>query len=210
MIDIVSINTPEYKSKTYIIAHRESHHSIVIDPTVSSLIEINNYLLKNGLFIDYVIPTHGHFDHIEGIGKLREMFKFDLIANMECSIALGDPKRNYSFYYEKKNVSLPSPDILFNEDIYNFRWNDIQIKIIKTPGHSPCSVCILVDGIFLFSGDTILLEYNPFSKFPDGNAEQLKASIKKIYSTFPHSLVVYPGHGDSFLLGSIVPNFNFL
>ncbi len=210
MIDVISIYTPEYKSRTYILTNLESHHSIVIDPTITSLIEIRNQVHEFGLSIDFVIPTHGHFDHIEGIGKLREMFPFYLVASMECAIALEDPKKNYSFYAQNKNLNLPLPDIQFNEDIYSFVWNDVEIKIFKTPGHSPCSVCILVEDAMLFSGDTILLEYNPFSKFPDGNAEQLRNSIKKMYSLFPHSLIVYPGHGDSFILGSIVSKFDFL
>jgi hydroxyacylglutathione hydrolase len=210
MIDVVSVFTPEYKSNTYILTEVDSHRTIIIDPTLFSITEINNYLLSNALSIDYVIPTHGHFDHIEGIGKLNNTHQFDIIANPECSVAFQDPKKNYSFYIQNKNIRLRSPNIIVEEDIHQFSWNNSQIQIIKTPGHSPCSVCIIVNSSMLFSGDTILMKYSPFSKFPDGDAELLKTSIRKIYSTLPHSTLVYPGHGDSFLLGSIGSKFTFL
>ena len=93
MIEIISIITPKYKSNTYIITNAKSHRTIIIDPTLFSISEINNYLFRNTLYIDYVIPIHGHFDHIEGIGKLNDMHQFDIIANQECSIAFQDPKK---------------------------------------------------------------------------------------------------------------------
>jgi len=210
MIKVIPIFTQEYKSNTYILIAEDSPRAIIIDPTIFSMTEINNYLLRNALSIDYVIPTHGHFDHIEGIGKLSDMHQFDIIANQECCVAFQDPKKNYSFFFQSKNLSLRSPISIIDEDIHQFHWHNTEIHIIKTPGHSPCSVCIVVDNSMLFSGDTILLKYSPFSKFPDGDAKLLKTSIKKIYSTFPHSTLVYPGHGDTFLLGSIGSKFNFL
>lgn len=210
MIEVVSLFTPEYKSNTYILTEVESHRTIIIDPTLFSITEINNYLLRNTLSIDYVIPTHGHFDHIEGIGKLSNMHQFDIIATPECSVAFQDPKKNYSFFFQNKNVTLRSPNIMIDEDIHQFSWKNAQIQILKTPGHSPCSVCIIVDNSMLFSGDTILLEYSPFSKFPDGDAAKLKESITMIYSILSPETIVYPGHGQPFNLGSITTKFCFL
>lgn len=210
MIEVVSLYTPEYKSNTYIFTKVGSHSIIIIDPTLFSLSEINEYIYRKNLSIDYVIPTHGHFDHIEGIGKLSDNYQFDVIATRDCSVAFQNPKKNYSFFFQNKNISLRLPNIIIEEDIYEFSWNKTLIQIIKTPGHSPCSVCIIVNNNILFSGDTILLEFSPFSKFPDADAELLRTSIRKIYSTISHSTKVYPGHGDSFLLGSIGSKFNFL
>lgn len=208
MIDVFSITTPEFKSRTYVLT--ENLHSIVIDPTIYSVSEITNYISSKNASIEYVIPTHGHFDHIEGIGKLRDIYSFKVLTNAECSKSFSDPKKNYSFYFMNRNISLNPPEVIVNEDIYEFIWHGNEIKVIRTPGHSPCSICIVVNNTILFSGDTILIEFNPFSKFPDGNSEHLKTSIEKLYRTIPHTTLVYPGHGDSFLLGSIDDKFDFL
>ncbi|MFA6403648.1 MAG: MBL fold metallo-hydrolase [Salinivirgaceae bacterium] len=210
MIDVISIFTPEYKSKTYMVVDKDSKSTIIIDPTIFSVTEISNFLLNNNISLDYVIPTHGHFDHIEGISKLQELYGFDVLANSECCEAFLNPKKNYSAFFQNKNVRISLPNIIIDEDIYNLKWNNTEIQIIKTPGHSPCSVCIVFNNLFLFSGDTILQEYSPFSKFPDGDAELLKTSIKRVFSIFPPSTLVYPGHGVEFHLGLINLKFKFL
>lgn len=209
-MEIFSIYTPEYKSNTYIVTEEDSNRAIIIDPTLFSLTDINNYIFRNELTIDYVIPTHGHFDHIEGIDRLKDSHQFDVIANSECSIAFQNPKKNYSAYFQNKNIRLSSPNIIIEENIYSFRWYCTQVQIIKTAGHSPCSVCITFNESALFSGDTILQEYSPFSKFPDGDSEQLMISIRNIYSMLSHEILVYPGHGQPFHLGSINKTFRFL
>jgi glyoxylase-like metal-dependent hydrolase (beta-lactamase superfamily II) len=208
MIDVFSIFTPEFKSRTYVLT--ENQHSIIIDPTIYSISEICNHISSINASIDFVIPTHGHFDHIEGIGKLRDKYSFKVLTNTDCSKSFADPKRNYSFYFFNKNISLNPPEILIDEEVYEFKWHENEIKLIRTPGHSPCSICIAINNKLLFSGDTILMEFNPFSKFPDGNSEQLKISIQNLFHSMPHSTMVYPGHGASFLLGSIHGRFDFL
>ena len=210
MIQIKSIVTPEYKSNTYLIIDKDTKRLIVIDPTVFSTKTIEDYIDLQDLQLDYIIPTHGHFDHIEGISVLYEKYKLNIVASNECISALSSPKKNYSFYYKNKNLSITIPGIIFQEDNYELSWNHNSIQIIKTPGHSPCSVCIIVDNSILFSGDTILIEYNPFSKFPDGDSERLITSLKRIYNKYPHSMMVYPGHGDPFTLGKIGYQFAFL
>jgi hydroxyacylglutathione hydrolase len=210
MIEIVTIYTPAYKSNTYIIRDRTSRRAIIIDPTIFSLTEIFLFMDEKNSTPDMILPTHGHFDHIEGIDLLRNKFGCKVAANHECSIAFRNPKKNYSFYFENRNFSIEPPDVAIGSDNFHFSWQNSNIEIIKTPGHSPCSVCILIDGEILFTGDTILLEYSPFSKFPDGDAHTLKNSIRMIFSYLSPDVMVYPGHGKPFTLGSAIPKFTFL
>lgn len=210
MIELVSIFTEEYKSNTYLLINAESKSAIIIDPTIQSVKGIEEQLHGKHLKIDYIIPTHGHFDHIEGIGILVKKYKFDIIGTAESRISFCDSKKNYSFYFQNKNLTIDPPNMVFNEETFSLEWFKNIITIIKTPGHSPCSICIAVNGEYLFSGDSILLEFSPFSKFPDGDSGALIRSITKIYSTMPHSLTVYPGHGARFMLGDISSCFSFL
>ena len=210
MIEVFTVYTPAYKSNTYILHGKESNHAIVIDPTCLSVPEIINYMDDNKFLLDFIIPTHGHFDHIEGIDLLKEKYQCKVIATHECSVAFQNSKKNYSYYFENKNVTLDLPDIIIDRDNYIFNWNNSEINLIMTPGHSPCSVCISVDKTILFSGDTILMEYSPFSKFPDGDTHALKRSINLLFMRFPPDLMVYPGHGKPFSLVKAVGRFDFI
>ena len=209
MISVTTVFSPEYQSNSYILAKKDSGRAIIIDPTLSSIKNIQACLEKNKLQLDYIIPTHGHFDHIEGIDELRRHYKTDVIANMECSLSFQNPKKNYSTYFENKNIVLSPPSIIIDNENHQLNWDGDMLQVIRTPGHSPCSICIHTD-YFLFSGDTILVEYNPFNKFPDSNAALLKESIKKIFTMFSRDLLVYPGHGLPFKLGTISSKFEFL
>ena len=52
-----------FGSNCYIVS--DSSHAAVIDPS-ASVSGILNYLAENQLTLDYIILTHGHFDHIGG------------------------------------------------------------------------------------------------------------------------------------------------
>ncbi|HNW98716.1 MAG TPA: MBL fold metallo-hydrolase [Bacteroidales bacterium] len=209
MIEVLTFFSPEYNSNTYILVKKDSGRAVIIDPTLSSITNILAYLKKKLLQVDYIIPTHGHFDHIEGVDELRRHYKTDVIANKECALSFQNPKKNYSTYFENKNIVISPPSVIIDNDEHQLNWKGDILHIIRTPGHSPCSICIYTE-YFLFSGDTILIEYSPFNKFPDSNAVLLKESIKKIFTMFSGDLLVYPGHGLPFKLGTISSKFEFL
>jgi hydroxyacylglutathione hydrolase len=210
MIDVVTICTPAYKSNSYIIRDSNTSKVIVVDPTIYSVSEIVKFLFENNSILEIIIPTHGHLDHIEGIDILRVKYRSQVITTRECSLAFQDPRKNYSRYIDNKNISIGLPDLITDKDPYIFRWCNSEISIIKTPGHSPCSTCIAIDNKMLFGGDTILLDYSPFTKLPDSDSNSLKESIKMIIRDFSPDTVTFPGHGKSFLLNSVINKFDFL
>jgi len=210
MIDVVTICTPAYKSNSYIIRCCDTNKAIVVDPTIYSVSKIVKFLVENNSILEMIIPTHGHLDHIEGIDILRDKFRSKVITTRACSIAFQDPRKNYSRYLGNKNISIGLPDTITEKDPYIFRWCNSEIRIIRTPGHSPCSTCITIDNKILFSGDTILLDYSSFTKLPDCDSNSLKESIKMIMRDFSPDTITYPGHGKSFLLNSVIQKFDFL
>ena len=76
--------------------------------------------------------------------------------------------------------------------------------MIETPGHTKGSVCLQLDNC-LFTGDTIFEKDIGRVDLPGGNKEQLIESLKKI-SELPTSLKLYPGHGNSTILGFVMDN----
>ncbi|MGN6394219.1 MAG: MBL fold metallo-hydrolase [Mucilaginibacter sp.] len=94
--------------------------------------------------------------------------------------------------------------------------NDIKLKAINTPGHSPDSICILVedeDGkeTAVFTGDTLFVGDvgRPDLRENVGNitakkeelAKQMYHSTRDKLMKLPHHVVVYPAHGPGSLCG---------
>lgn len=93
---------------------------------------------------------------------------------------------------------------------------DIRLKAINTPGHSPDSICILVedeDGIdkAVFTGDTLFVGDvgRPDLREDAGNitakkeelARQLYHSLHHKLAKLNHQVIVYPAHGPGSLCG---------
>lgn len=93
---------------------------------------------------------------------------------------------------------------------------DIKLKAMNTPGHSPDSICIVVEdenGVkrALFSGDTLFVGDvgRPDLRENVGNitakkeelARQMYHSTRNKLMKLPHGVVVYPAHGPGSLCG---------
>jgi len=74
--------------------------------------------------------------------------------------------------------------------------DDLSVKVIHTPGHSPGSCSFLLGG-HLIAGDTLFYESIGRSDLPGGNFDILIHSIQKKLFSLPEKTIVYPGHGEA-------------
>ena len=84
------------------------------------------------------------------------------------------------------------------------------IKIIFTPGHTPGSICLLIEDN-LFSGDTIFQNSVGRTDFPGGDTDMIMRSIENRIFTLNDNVKVFPGHGPATSVGiekSLNPFFN--
>jgi hydroxyacylglutathione hydrolase len=117
--------------------------------------------------------------------------------------------------YVSKLTGAEYPHESFDDgDVINL--NDIKLKAINTPGHSPDSICILVEDEngkeqALFSGDTLFVGDvgRPDLRENAGNitakkeelARQMYHSTRNKLMKLPHNVIVYPAHGPGSLCG---------
>lgn len=156
---------------------------------------------KNAIFPEYIILTHEHTDHTWGCNTLLDKYNSKIVCSRFCRDALPKEGRAYfQFYYDDSNYeyAVKKVDILIEDINCVLKWNEYDIYFIPTPGHSDGSVCFSIDDN-LFTGDT-LMQYKPFIPKKKGSSEKLQDSIESILNKYPLTTVVYPGHGDSFLL----------
>ena len=69
----------------------------------------------------------------------------------------------------------------------------LTISVIRTPGHTPGSVCLLIDDA-MFSGDTLFAGSCGRTDFPGGSAAKMAGSLA-VLAALPGNYTVLPGHG---------------
>ena len=161
------------------IYHNEKE-CIIFDPG-SDYEYIKSYIENKNLSVKMILLTHCHFDHVGAVSDLKDYFNAKVMCHKDDLLMLKSANKSAA-NYGLMPVKIPEIDEFFNDnDIINF--NEIEIKVIHTPGHSAGSVCFYVkDDGFLISGDTLFLESVGRTDFPSGSHDDLEKSIRtKLY-----------------------------
>ena len=196
MIEVHCVVNDIFSSNCFIVSSSNAKSILLIDPGSKDCTRLLEAIQNRK--IDYVIVTHGHFDHIAGIDFLRALFDFKIIAERHCSTKLLNPMKNLSLYSEFGSITAPDADIKVEETL-ELMWYDHPLNFFSTPGHSICGLSFSI-GPSLFTGDTLLQISSPFANKHDGDPELLKQSIQFITDNFMGDTRIFPGHGKDFLL----------
>jgi len=134
-----------------------------------------------------VLETHGHWDHIQAVPQLRD-------AGYSVGVTAEDA------------AMLPSYDEVIEDDSV-IRVGNVRLHTIHTPGHTPGSMCFLVEGSpVLFSGDTLFPGGPGATKFEGSSFPTIIESIDRRLLTLPVETLVLPGHGDDTTIGTERPH----
>lgn len=141
--------------------------------------------LKNlGLYpIHKIILTHSHFDHVQGVGKLKRMIEevpIEVLASEKAIENLKNPDvMNKDFGYEVKPVENVTP--LKERDIIDV--NGLKLEIFNFFGHTQDSIAILDrKNKNIFVGDAIMDRFDPETAIPEFVPPDFKES--EIVKTF--------------------------
>ncbi len=155
---------------SYIVADDVSKEAAVIDPSFNGA-EIIRLSRSRQLNIRYIINTHGHWDHVASNKDIKTAYGAEVIAHKLSKV--------------NKNLDVADGSII--------SVGNINIKVIHTPGHSPDSICLLVDHKLL-TGDTLFVGECGRTDLTNGSSVDMYNSLFKKLMKLSDDIEVYPGH----------------
>ncbi|MCQ2552262.1 MAG: MBL fold metallo-hydrolase [Clostridia bacterium] len=179
------------ENNDYLVWDENTNAAALIDATDNKK-EIVDEVIRLGLNLQYIILTHGHFDHTTGTKFYQNAFpKAKLVA---C-------KKEAKMLYERALSHGPGGIVadIWIKDNDELELGDITLKFIETPGHSKGGMCILAEDV-LFSGDTLFQCSVGRTDLPTGDGEELMQSLNKLFA-LPDDTRVLPGHGAETSIG---------
>jgi hydroxyacylglutathione hydrolase len=163
--------------------------------------------------IRYIINTHSHPDHFQGVELFDQEVVKIAMHRKELDFLKGVGGELYGLF----GITVPQMQINMPLEDGSIMLGDQKFKVICIPGHSPGSI-----GLFwpekkaLFSGDVVFLQNVGRTDFPGGNGGLLKKSIVTLSDLdlellFPGHMGMIDGHekiADNFniIIQNIFPN----
>ena len=160
----------------YLLGCEETRIGALIDPSFEpeKLVEMAKEI---GLKIEWILSTHGHFDHVNGNEAAVEMTGAKIAGHSSATFHV-DHKLEHG-----------------NE----IKIGNIPVEVLYTPGHCPDEVCFFVDKQMLFTGDVLFYAGKLGIINAEGaSLEDYRRDIQNLADLNVDTLL--PGHGV-FILG---------
>jgi hydroxyacylglutathione hydrolase len=168
--------------------------------------------LENGS-LRLIFVTHAHLDHYGSAAALRRLTGAPIAIHRADASAMAEGKTSIGSVrgsgwlmwtllrlFEPYVRPEPTPPDLLLEDGDDLRAFGLDAVVVHTPGHTPGSSSLIVEGHIAFMGDLLSTSVRP----------RVQRSFADDWSLIPHSLArlqalrpdwVYAGHGRRPLSG---------
>ena len=194
MLNVTTLQLGSYRTNCYIISDAASGKTAVVDPGEYTP-ALEDALRSSGVEkLEYILLTHGHFDHICGVYSLKENFGGEVLIHAEDRICLESTEWSLCDSVEGYSQTVMSPDREIAEG-NTLLLGETEISVMHTPGHTRGGVCFTADGK-MFSGDTLFNVGIGRTDLPGGHLRTLVNSLRRI-GALPGDFEIYPGHGRS-------------
>jgi len=186
----------QWKQNSYIVTHKSSSNTIVIDPGDRAEFIINQ-IEDSGGRLTNILLTHPHHDHVGAVSQLSEHFDVACeLHKMDVRLLMHAPMYALSFAH---NI-IPAVSRFHAFEEFCFTDEEPSIRALHTPGHTKGSVCYIFDG-FIFTGDTLLYKRVGRTDLPGSSSDVLMESVEKMLSSFVDEVVIFSGHGQPWTVG---------
>lgn len=177
-------------AECYIVRDEITNTAFMVDPGDDA-----EYLLKKlgQAKLEYVILTHGHFDHVMAADEILKKSGAKLVVCDKEVPALTDPELGgFNSFGVAKFVPLYADVVVSDGDELDFAGK--KLEFMNTPGHTKGSMCIKM-GDVIFTGDTLFAGTCGRCDLPSGDYREMLDSLKRL-AELEGDFIIYPGHGE--------------
>lgn len=172
------------QTNCYILEH--DNKIAVIDPGDEAE-RILSALKETGGEVQYILLTHGHYDHTTAVPQLHKALP-DAKIYIHQADANGAGSRLFPLAGEVE-------DLLLYDEGDALPLGSLTIEVLHTPGHSPGSVTLKA-GETLFTGDTLFAGDCGRTDLRGGSWEEILVSLGRL-GKLEGNYYVLPGHMDT-------------
>ena len=169
---VVQLEVGPMANFSYIIADENKRVSAIVDPSWD-LEKTYGILEDNKWHVTMIINTHNHFDHVLGNEQIASRTGARILQHHNSNWA-----GKYFSITDGERIPL----------------GNTVIKVLHTPGHSKESISLLVNGEFIFTGDTLFVGGCGRVDLSGGDVNDMFDSLYNKILQLNEDLVVYPGH----------------
>jgi hydroxyacylglutathione hydrolase len=152
----------------YVLADERTKEALVVDSGWETE-PIVKAVAKLGARVNYVVASHGHFDHVSTIDEVAGKLGAKVVAHQSSVL--------------RRDVSVGHGSEL--------ALGESRIRVLDAPGHTGDSIC-LYDGGEVFTGDVLFV--GTVGRFEDTQVENMFRSLHEVILTLPPTTMMYPGH----------------
>lgn len=188
-LKVERIVTGALETNSY-VARGEDGHGFIVDANGDATI-FDRFISECGVeYVDALLLTHGHFDHI-GLAAYYQK------KGIKVYIHRADAEKLYTYKnlgaFAGNTVEYLHADVLLDGG-EKLSLAGTEVKVMHTAGHSEGSVSYITEsGIFV--GDTLFKLSYGRTDFYDGSSEKLLDSVNRLFA-LPNNPTLYTGHGD--------------
>lgn len=187
MLDVKCNVFGSLQNNCYLITDRATGKSALVDCTEDSE-KMRKFI--SGADLEYILLTHGHYDHIGGVSAVSAATGAKVVISREDEPMLASSKASLAAFTGAVHTNAHADITVSDGD--KIQLGESTISVISTPGHTPGGVCYLCDDK-IFSGDTLFFCSCGRTDFPGGSLDQMLVSLNKLAS-LNGNYKVYPGH----------------
>ncbi len=199
-MEIIPVEAGPVATIGYLVNDEINKKAVVIDVPIESAAAFDKLIKEKDTKLEAILLTHTHWDHSAEAPALHRSSGAPVYVNQADEYRLTDPMKHSILQLGFDLEDYHDAKFLGHGD--TFKFGDIVLEVIHTPGHTEGGLCFACHkSRIIFTGDTLFHGSVGRVDLPGGSGKTLINSITNRLMSLDDNYMVYPGHGPETSIG---------